>query len=216
MTLLKKLAGATIVAGFAAIPAVAGPVTIQLGGGWQAHVFDSKVVDLHTDFVDIENDRIVIEKFAEFIDVDPDTGLPRPIQIVFEQIGADDETVSRIAITDEIVVNHTGLDWTSFMMAVLDSGSVSFNQADSATFSIEPYTTRTYNGDSTEVVFAGGVVANNGIWTPGLASGALYIDVDLSGEEPVLFTLKETPIPEPSGLILLVAGAAVAVFRRRV
>ncbi len=199
--------------------ALADPITKNLGGGWRATIFDPVYVDIVVDFVSIKNDILVIEKFAQFVGVDPITGLPKPVQILFEQIESDKSTVSRIVLTDQIIVNHTGIDWTSYREELIptESGVQTFNQALSATFSIAPFTTRTYNGISSIVDFAGGVVPNGSTWAPGVESGGLYIDIDLeSAEKPVAFTLKELPIPEPgAALMVLLAAGVGAVIRRR-
>jgi hypothetical protein len=184
-----------------------------LGCGWQVTIFDSDVADVVTDFCD--PDILVVEKAAEFIEIDPDTMQPAPINLLFTQILPDAQTAPRIIITTEIILNNTGQDWTSFRNLLLDSGQVMFNQPLSASFSISPFTTRTYNGGSTEVTFAGGVVPDGSVWTPGLASGGLVIDVELGRTTPVSFTLKELPIPEPSSGLLVLAGALVLRKLRR-
>lgn len=192
--------------------ASAGEIVKNLGGGWQVTIFDPDTADVVTDFVN--DDILVVEKAAEFIDIDPDTEQPEPINLLFTQIAPDAQTVTRIILTDEIILNSTGQNWTSFRNILIDSGQVMFNQAASATFSIAPFTTRTYNGSSTEVEFAGGVVPAGGVWTPGLDSGGLVIDIDLDAPTPVSFTLKELPVPEPTSA-LLVLGGALAMIRCR-
>jgi hypothetical protein len=211
--ILTPIAAASLMGlGVATAPA---EIIKNIGGGWQATIFDEQHVDLATDYISFVDNVLVIEKFAEFIRVDPLTGLPEPVLITFQQTAADAQTISRIVITDEVLINHTGLAWTSFRNILVDSGQAAFNQALSSTFSISPYTTRTYNGDSSEVEFGGGVVPNNGIWTPGLASGGLWIDVNLRAEDPVTFTLKELPVPEPTTGLLALIGSAVMFLRRR-
>jgi hypothetical protein len=197
----------------AAGAAQADPLVRDLGGGWQVTIFDSDLVDVVTDYVD--DDILVLEKAAEFTEIDPETMQPAPINLVFQQILPDAQTTPRIILTNEIILNHTGQDWTSFKEILIDAGQVMFNQGLSATFSISPFTTRTYNGLSTEVTFAGGVVPDGSLWVPGLESGGLVIEVDLSAQGPVTFTLKELPIPEPASAVLLCAGAlALRRFRR--
>ncbi|MEP0848595.1 MAG: PEP-CTERM sorting domain-containing protein, partial [Phycisphaerae bacterium] len=60
------------------------------------------------------------------------------------------------------------------------------------------------------------IIPNGGIWFPGdgASDGELVIDVTTHAQAPfTVFTLKETPTPEPSSVLLLVAGAAL--LRRR-
>jgi len=211
--------GALLAAIFCAASALAGPVTKNLGGGWQVTIFDPINVDVVTDFVSVNGNILVIEKYANFVGVDPITGLPRPAQLLFEQIEPDLTTVSRIVLTDQIIVNNSGIDWNLFREELIPTktGQQIFNQALSADFSIEPFTTRTYNDVGSVVDFAGGVVPNGTTWGPGIANGGLYIDVDLdSSIEAFTFVLKELPFPEPaSGLLVLLAAGIGAVARRR-
>ncbi len=197
----------------AAAPAWAGPMTFPLGGGWQVTIFEPDFLQIETIEVNVDEDRLNIRKTATFSGLDEITGAPKPLQATFEQIAPDDETVSRILIDEEFITNMTGVDWDAFRIAVQDSGRVSFDQAGSASFSFDPFTVRTYNGDSTEVEFSGGIVPDGGTWTPGVDSGALVIQVDLDDPNPALFTLKETPIPEPASFLLL--GLAAFALRRR-
>lgn len=195
-------------------PAAMADLVIDLGGGWQATIFNEDNVDLAVDFVSIEEDILVIQKFANFTTIDPFSGQPDPVRIAFNQIADDDMTVSRIVLTDELIFNNTGLDWTSYQEILL-GGNVAWNQDASADFSIDPFTTRDYNDDSTIVTFAGGVVGDKTSWTPGIESGGLLMDIDLSGEEAVKFVLKEVPLPGPGALALLgIAGMAGGRRRR--
>jgi hypothetical protein len=195
------------------VPAANAVLVLNLGGGWQATITDEVNVDLAVDFVSLPDNVLVIQKFAKFISVDPFTGMPVGINIAFNQIAPDAETVSRIVITDEIIANNTGLDWIAFEEELLGSVAT-FNQADSATFSINPFTTATYSGSSDAVTFSGGLVAAGAIWTPGVTSGGLVIDVDLSGDAPAKFVLKELPlVPGPAGFAVL--GLLAFASRRR-
>lgn len=189
-------------------------LTIDLGGGWEATVSNPDVVDLVTDYVSLDDDILVIEKFAIFQEIDPFTGQPVPINIAFNQIASDANTVSQIVITDELVFNDTGLDWTGFRN-VLALGGATFNVADSADFSIDPFTTTSYSDDLTEVMYGGGVLAAGENWTPGLQSGGLVIDVDLSGDAPAKFILKEIAVTIPAPAALAVLGLGLATTRRR-
>lgn len=185
------------------VPAANAVLVLNLGGGWQATIADDVNVDIEVDFVSLPDNVLSIEKFAKFITVDPFTGMPTPVSIVFNQIAPDAETVSRIVISQETIANNTGLDWVAFRNEIL-GGVATFNQAESATFSINPFTNRTYSASSDAVTFDGGVVTAGSVWTPGFDAGDLVIDIDLSGDSPAKFVLKELPqVPGPAGLAVL-------------
>lgn len=184
-------------------PAANAVLVLNLGGGWQATITDDINVDLDVEFVSLPDNMLVIEKFAKFITVDPFTGMPAPVHIVFNQIAPDAETVSRIVITQETIANNTGLDWIAYEQELL-GGVATFNQAESASFSINPFTTTAYDSSFQTVTFSGGVVAAGSVWTPGADAGGLVIDIDLSGDAPAKFVLKELPlVPGPAGLAAL-------------
>ena len=210
---MKARAWIVAVGALTLTPAAMADLIINLGGGWQATIFNEDNVDLAVDFVSIEDDILVIQKFANFTTIDPFSGQPDPVRIAFNQIDSDANTVSRIVITDELIFNNTGLLWDQYQNVLL-GGNVEWNQAESAGFSIDPFTTRSYNDDSTIVTFEGGPGIEDGAaWTPGLDAGGLVIDIDLSGEEAVKFVLKEIPTPGPGALALL--GVAGLLGRRR-
>lgn len=202
--------------------ALAGPVTIQLidpstnvHSGWQATIFDDLHVDVVTDAVSFANDAVVIEKFAEFTTLNT-LGQPEAINIVFQQVLPDAQTVSRIVITDEVVINSTGVAWIDFTMLLIDSGQVAFDPVASAGFDVSPFLQQQYTSSNTTFRAFDGTIPAGGIWTPGMASGALYIDVNLSSSNPVTFTLKELPgIPAPGSLALLSIAGLIGITRRR-
>src|SRR5262245_41593036 len=115
---------------------------LNLGGGWQATLLSDNV-NLIVDTVDLESGFISLQKVAVFDSIDPFTGAPDPLSILFTQIAPDAATVSRIIINNEMISNQTGLDWTGFRNEILGSGAV-FNPVESAGFSIAPFTTTTY------------------------------------------------------------------------
>ena len=188
---------------------------IDLGGGWQATIFNEGQVDLVVDFVSIDQDIIVLQKFANFTDVDPFTGLPAPLSIAFNQIAPDAQTVSHIVFTDMFIFNTTGLNWTGFREILLGP-DVAFDPIASADFSIDPFTTASFNADNSEVLFSGGTVLDGMSWTPGSAAGGLVINIDLSGNAPAKFVLKELPIPAPGALALLALGLLGSRRRRAI
>lgn len=187
-------------------------IIIDLGGGWEATIF-SEQVDLVVDFFDFDKDIIVLQKFANFTEIDRRTGLPAPLSIAFAQIAPDDETVSHIVLTDAFIFNNTGVNWSAFREILLGA-HVAFDPEASADFSIDPFTTMTFIDDNTEVIFSDGTVLDGTIWTPGADRGALVINVDLSRDDPVKFVLKELPVPTP-GVLALVAGGMLVPHRRR-
>ena len=195
-----------------AVPAQA-QIIIDLGGGWEAKIFNADV-DLTVDFFDFEKDILVLEKFANFTEIDKKTGLPAPLSIAFTQIAPDDETVSHILLTDAFIFNNTGVNWSVFRETLLGD-NVAFDPDESSDFSIDPFTEMDFIDNNTEVIFSGGTVFDGTIWTPGVASGALVINVDLSGDDPVKFVLKELPVPAPGALVLLAGGMLVSRRRRR-
>jgi len=181
-------------------------ITFDLGGGWEATIFDKANVDLEVDFVDLRENVLVLEKFAKFVDLSPQ-------DIVFTQNEDDANTVSRIVLTEEFIFNNTEFDWDFFTMELL-GGVATFDPDASADFSIDPFDTMTFGDGDTSVVFSGGVIESDGHWNPGFESGGLVINVDLSGEEPATFTLREIPVPAP-GAFALLAGAGLVARRRR-
>ncbi len=191
-----------------------GDVIIDLGGGWEATIFNEQV-DLVVDFVDFDKDIIVLQKFANFTEIDKKTGLPAPLSIAFAQIAPDDETVSHIVLTDAFIFNNTGVNWSAFREMLL-GGHVAFDPEASGDFSIDPFTAMDFIDNNTEVIFSGGTVFDGTIWTPGVDSGALVINVDLSRDDPVKFVLKELPVPAPGALALVACGMLVPRRRRRV
>lgn len=217
---INRVALAAVIAGFAGSVASA-DVFRDLGGGWQVVIPDAiaNQIDIVSDgFVTINGVRtLVIEKFAEFRTIDPETGLFQGLPVQFRQVGADADTATRIIITDEALYNNTGAAWGGFRMQLIDGGQVGFNPVATfnSNFSYGPFTTISYSAGNTQVEFGGGTVASGAIWYPGLGSGGLVIDVNLAAENNVIFTLKETPLPTPGAAALLGLGGLALNRRRR-
>jgi len=225
-TRMGLLATALTIALVAGIPREAAGRTIVLGeSGWQATFDDSldPYVDLVVDAVTA--DAVFIEKAAEFRQPPGPAGFP-PIAIQFRQIAWP--AVSQIVINDEIITNSTGVNWTDFHFRVLDSGDAFFNPAltFASGFSTSPFDNQAFSPDNLSFSVDGfglgpggsdAIVPDGGVWFPGsgLTDGELYIDVVPHMEAPfTVFTLKETPTPEPASLLLLLVGALL--MQRRI
>ena len=194
----------------------------NLGGGWQVVIADeiADQIDIVADaYVTINGVRtLVIEKFAEFRSYDPQTGIFGGLQVQFRQTAADANTATRIIITDEGLYNNTGQTWGGFRMQLIDSGQAGFDPVATfnSGFTYGPFTSMGFSMGNTQVDFAGGPgVPNGNNWYPGLGSGGLVIDVNLSNQNPVVFTLKETPTPTPGAAALLGLGMVASSRRRR-
>lgn len=198
--------------------ASADPVVQSLGGGWQVTIFDPANVSIEVNNPNtLERDgRLIITKRAT-VSTLTDEGVPTPIVLVFQQIAADAGTLPRIDITEEVINNQTGQLWTAYRQVLAQSGHVTFNQALSAGFSINPYIFANYNVFSDSVIYSGGPgVPSGGTFNPGNTAGELVIDIDLAGATaPVTFALKELPVPTPGTAGLVILGAAAALRRRR-
>lgn len=218
--IFNRVAVAALVAGVAGSVANA-DVVRSLGGGWEVVIADeiADQIDIVSDgFVTVNGVRtLVIEKFAEFRRVDPVTGLFEGLQVQFRQIAGDAETATRIIITDEALYNNTGAAWFGFRMQLIDNNQPAFNPAATfgSGFTYGPFTTMNFSANNTQVDFGGGVVGTGQMWYPGLGAGGLVIDVNLSAEAPVVFTLKETPTPTPGAAGLLGLGGLALSRRRR-
>jgi hypothetical protein len=172
----------------------------------------------------------VIEKAAEFTQ-GPSllTGLFPSIVITFTQTTQNAAPV--IAINDEILTNSTGVLWTDFHMIIVDDGDAVFDPAATAAsggggpigWTIGPQFTNAAfsDGDTRLDIFDGPGVPDGTQWFPGdgATNGELFVnlathDID-GGEAPLVWSLKETPTPEPGTLALLALGGGLAAARRR-
>lgn len=204
--------------------------TVVLGNsGWEAS-WDSSLDPYVEIIVDLVTpDAVFIQKAAEFIQPPGPGGFPS-IAITFRQIDAN--AVSQIVINDEIITNSTGFDWTDFHFELIDGLDAVFNRvltdgsAGGNGFNTSPFDNQTWSADLQALTVDGfglgpggsdAIVPSGSTWFPGggAADGELYIDVVPQPQAPfTVFTLKETPTPEPASLVLLALGGLLAVRRR--
>jgi hypothetical protein len=154
---------------------------------------------------------LVYEKFADFQGGPDQFGQLPTYPISFQQTST--EAARYIAITDETVINNTGVDWTGFNFTILGgTNGAAISPSLSLDFSIDPFTRFNYSDDNKSLTVDGGVVRNGEPWFPGFESGALVIDAApiSSGATLQSFVLKEQPLTGGNGdnpVIPLPAGA---------
>ena len=200
--------------------------TITLGGGWQANVVDPADVSIVVDL--IGPDFLVIQISKDFTDPPGIGGVFPPQLIDFQQIDDDANTVPRIVIVDESITNLTGVDWTDYHWAILDDNDAWFDVPLSQGWTTDPFINKTFSdpwdvfGDpdkATDLQADSGLVLHNSSFFPGAApgDGELVIDVDLGGVDPLSFTFKQFPTPEPGTvwLTLFALGGLLVTRRRR-
>jgi hypothetical protein len=196
--------------------------TVLGTSGWRAS-WDPTLdpyVNIYLDTVDV--DAVYITKSADFTQP-PGPGGFAPIPILFEQIAWP--AVHQIVIEDETITNHTGHDWTDFHWDLLDGTDATFNDGPDFLFTTSPFDNQSFSPDLKGFWVDGfglgpggtdAVIPNGTVWTPGSGAGGgqLAMDVVVNQNEPyTIFTLKETPTPEPAAIVLLLA--ALAACRRR-
>ena len=197
---------------------------IPLDGGWQADVVDPAGVSIVVDLVG--PDFLVIQISKDFTEP-PGVGGVFPSQLIdFQQIDEDANTVPRIVVADESITNLTGVDWTDYHWAILDAGDAWINVPLSQGWTTDPFTNKTFSDPwnvfndpdkATDLLADEGVVYNNSSFFPGAgpSDGELVIDVDLGVVDPVSFTFKQFPTPDPATLSLLALGGLLVMRRRR-
>ncbi len=213
--------------------AVQAAVVVLGTSGWQAS-WDPTLDPFVTVVVDVVTvDAVFIQKSAQFTQ-SPGPGGFQTIPIAFTQIDAN--AVNQIVINDEIITNSTGVDWTDFNFEIVNLGDAAFNPAltnassGGAGFFTSPLDNQTFSPDNLTFTVDGfglgpggsnAVVADGTQWFPGNGAfnGELFIDVITGSGLPLdpftVFSLKETPTPEPATLFLLGIGVAGMVVRRR-
>lgn len=195
------------------IAASASAEIIDLGGGWQAELFTDNVELVS---LGVDNGVLTIEKYATFTDLDEFTGEPVPINITFMQTADDDDTASKIVIAAEELTNNNGIDWIDFEFILVDGGNATWNPDEMAGLDILPFADSEFLDGNTIFRTFDGTVADGDTWFPGAAAGEFVIDVDLSGDAPLVFSLKEAPsVPAPGAFGLLALAGAVVARRRR-
>jgi len=183
--------------------------------GWSALVPDHATTGIVVDQVGGDYVRIEVAKTFDDFDVNV---------ITFYQRLPDAQTVATIRIDDEIVHNNTGGNWTRYLWAI-DGAAAALDKpaTEASVFDVSPFTSKTWGptqagwsdpGHVAWLLAGDGVVADGETFSPGLAGGSLYIDVDLSGQGRS-FQLKQMPIPEPATLVVLATGAAGLLIRCR-
>lgn len=202
------------VAGGLVSAAGAEPITRQLGNGWQVLIPDADSVDVVRVESQSNDDALVVQHFGAFNSL-------APIDLVFSQVVPGGAAAMRLVVDESFIRNNTGFLWNTFTLEVLGqtNGTAAINQPLSSTYVVTPeFTERQFNEPGTLVSFAGGTgVPVLRTWTPGLANGALVIDVAVTGPGPVSFTLRGTPgvIPAPGAAVLLGLSGVLAARRRR-
>jgi len=176
-----------------------------LDSGWDATINDTENVGIVVDAVSTVEDYVVIEIIKTFRDF-------TPIVIDFQ---ARANAVGTIRISDETIVNLTGVDWTDYHWEIVDVQGGTATFADPGDFSVAPFETKNLTL-STLDAFGGGTVPGNGaVFAPGLNSGPLDIVTDPAGAGPVSFKLVQYPTPEPATMTVLALGGLIALRRRR-
>jgi len=233
-TLVVILSAACALAGHQA--AQAGSINLCNGNaGWTASwdsSLDGLVQIIDSDCTQLGAGRVFIEKSATFTQGPSPSGIFPTIAISFIQTIPlnGGPTATRIIIEDEIITNFTGHVWTDFHMDLIDSGDAVFDVAATAVsggpgpigFSIAPFTQAAFANGNTRLDIWDGVLLPGQIWNPGggATNGELHIavtphDLSIPGTFPTVFSLKETPTPEPASLMLLAFGAVATLRRRR-
>ncbi len=230
---LRAIAARGIVVAFVACVGLAPTAragSIVLGdSGWEA-VWDASQDPFVSIAVDLVTpDAVFIQQTAEFQGLPGPGGFPS-IPVVFRQIAVP--ATSQIVINDEVITNSTGAAWSGFTFQLFDHGDAVFNPAltngsnGGVGFSTAPLVNQTFSSDLTTLTVDGigagpasvgdAVVPAGGVFFPGVASGELYIDLAPATEAPfTVFTLKQTPTPEPTACLLVLIGAAAVIRRKR-
>ena len=222
----RRFAAITFVLSLALTPIASADMMVDLvdingiDSGWSVALADNIHTGIAVDAVTVDSVRI--EVFKEFYHP-PVGGRFAANTIRFVQRLSDAKTVGTIEITDEIVINSTGVAWTDYHWEI-EGSAAAFSSTDTAAsgFDVSPFTTMTWGTDlagwvtphSVTLDAEGGTVPAGSVFIPGLIAGRLYIDVDLSGDD-AKFSLNQYPTPEPGSLAVVAGGAGLLLVRRR-
>jgi hypothetical protein len=193
----------------------ASALTIPLGTtGWQA-VWDNSLNPYVNITVDgtTTAETAYIHKTATFIQPPDEFGFFPTIPITFQQTGPS--SLTRIVILDETLTNSTGVNWTDFHWDLIDHEDAAFDAGQS--FATSPLGNQSWYNGNMSLSVEGGLVASGSVWTPGSGAngGELAIITSSKAQTPyTVFTLKETPTPEPASLLLIAIGTLLLRRRR--
>jgi len=214
-----SVASVLLLASFASADVIVDLVDGSDDSGWSVVMPDDTSNGIIVDDVSSSSVRIEIAKtFTESLL----GGGCAPRTYLFRQRLPDADTVSTIQITDEIIRNLSGLDWQDYHWEIV-GWTAAFDKiaTDASGFSIDPFTNKVWGPAQggwggnypAKLDVDGGVVPHGGTFTPGLAAGKLYIEVDL-GPANSDFALVQVPTPEPGAMLLILVGAGLALKRR--
>jgi hypothetical protein len=196
---LAAVAAAIIGLGFLGATSHAGSVS---AGGWTATwpSFLDEVLDLSVAEGEGDSITLVYRKSAKFRGGHDQFGQLPTYPITFQQTSTD--AARFIAITEETVVNNTGVTWNAFNFTILGgTDGAAIAPVLTNDFSIDPFTQFSYSDDNKSLTVSGGMIADGETWSPGFGAGALVIDAApiTSGATLRSFVLKEQPLFDGGG-----------------